>query len=316
MKAFVLEKGNIKIKDIPVPTPLNGEALVKVLKAGICDTDLELAKGYMGFEGVLGHEFVGCVTKTADVSWLGKRVVGEINVVCGECEFCLKGIVKHCLSRQILGIYNKNGAFAEYLTLPLASLHVLPENISDIEAVFIEPLAASIEIFEQVRIESDDSVLVLGDGKLGLLIAQVMKLRTNMVYCLGKHQRKLKILEKKEIETYLQMKKIEKKFDVVVEATGNEEGLREALSFVMPKGKIVLKSTFKGEAKVDISKVVVDEVQLIGSRCGPFSKAIEVLRKKQVDVEPMVDGDFPLERSVEAFTFAKKPGVMKVLITP
>lgn len=311
-----MEKGNIKIKDIPAPIPLKGEALVKVLKAGICDTDLELAKGYMSFDGVLGHEFVGCVTEASDVSWLGKRVVGEINVACGECEFCLKGMAKHCISRQILGIYNKNGAFAEYLTLPLASLHVLPENISDIEAVFIEPLASSLEIFEQIRIESNDSVLVLGDGKLGLLIAQVMKLRTNMVYCLGKHSRKLKILEKKEIETYLQMKKTEKKFDVVVEATGNEEGLREALSFIKPKGKIVLKSTFKGEAKVDISKVVVDEVQLIGSRCGPFLKAIEVLRRKQVDVEPIVDGDFPLERSVEAFTFAMKPGVMKVLITP
>lgn len=316
MKALVLEKGDFKVKNIPAPSPQKDEALIKVLKTGICNTDLDLAKGYMGYEGILGHEFVGRVVEAMDANWLGKRVVGEINIPCRECEFCLGGMAEHCLKRSVLGISQKNGAFAEFLTLPLANLHSLPTSVSDIEAVFIEPLAASLEIFEQIKIESSDSILVLGDGKLGLLIAQVMKLKTEMVSCLGKYKRKLKILNEKHIETFLLQDKIEKRFDVVVEATGNKEGLDEALFYVKPRGKIVLKSTFQGKAEVNISKLVVDEVHLIGSRCGPFLKAINALEKKKVDVKKIVDGDFPLEKGVDAFTVAQKPGVMKILITP
>lgn len=316
MKTLFFEKGQLLIKTLPQPSPQENEALIKVLKAGICNTDLELIRGYMGFEGILGHEFVGRVVKTIDSNLMGKRVVGEINLACGKCEFCLEGMKEHCPWRQVLGISGKNGAFAEYLTLPLDNLHLLPPSISNIEAVFIEPLAASLEILEQIRIKGQDSVLVLGDGKLGLLIAQVMKLKTPRVSCAGKHKRKLEILKEKEIETYLSRRKLREKFDVVIEATGNEKGLSEALSLVKPRGRIVLKSTFQGKAKVDISKVVVNEIHLIGSRCGPFVRAVEVLGKKQVEVKKMVDGDFPLDKAKEAFALAQKPGAIKVLFTP
>ncbi len=316
MKAVVLEKGKIRFKDIPQPSPSENEALVKVLKAGICRTDLELVKGYMGFEGVLGHEFVGQVIQAPKKSWWGKRVVGEINISCGECDLCRSGFPGHCLTRTVLGIQNKDGAFAEFLTLPVENLHLLPSNISDIEGVFIEPLAAALEILEQVPLGRKDSVLVLGDGKLGLLAAQVMKSRTDEVYCRGKHERKLEILKKRNIQTTLSGEKLEKKFDIVVEATGEEKGIEEALLRVNPKGKVVLKSTFKQKASVDISKIVVDEIQLIGSRCGPFPKAIHALKTKWVEVEAMVHADFPLDRVEEAFTLAQKLDVIKVLLTP
>jgi threonine dehydrogenase-like Zn-dependent dehydrogenase len=256
------------------------------------------------------------VIEAEDSKLVGKRVVGEINLGCGRCEYCLRGEEEHCPSRQVLGISGKNGALAEFLTLPVNNLHALPSSISDVEAIFIEPLAASLEILEQIRIKRQDSVLVLGDGKLGLLIAQVMKLRTPKVSCIGKHKRKLEILKEKAIETHLSSTKIRDKFEVVVEATGNETGLEEALSLVRPRGKVVLKSTFQGKAKVEISKIVVDEIHLIGSRCGPFLKAIEMLRKKQIEVEKLVDGDFPLDKAKEAFALAQKPGTIKVLITP
>jgi threonine dehydrogenase-like Zn-dependent dehydrogenase len=316
MKALCLEKGQLKIRTLPQPSPLRNEALIKVLKVGICNTDLELIKGYLGFEGILGHEFVGQVVETADSKLAGQRVVGEINLGCGKCEYCLGGKKEHCPSRQVLGILNKDGALAEYLTLPMDNLHVLPSSISDVEAVFIEPLAASLEILEQIRIRRQDSVLVLGDGKLGLLIAQVLKLKTPKVSCVGKHKRKLDILQEKAVRAHLFGTRIEHKFDIVVEVTGNEKGLEEALSLVKPRGMVILKSTFQEEQKVDVSKVVVDEIHLIGSRCGPFLRAIEVLSHKQLEVEKMVDGDFPLDNAKEAFAFAQKPETIKVLITP
>jgi len=316
MKALFFEKNQLLIKTLPKPSPQRNEALIEVLKAGICNTDLELIKGYLRFEGILGHEFAGQVIEAEDSKLVGKRVVGEINLGCGKCEYCLAGEEEHCPSRQVLGISEKNGALAEFLTLPVDNLYALPSSISDVEAVFIEPLAASLEILEQIRIKRQDSVLVLGDGKLGLLIAQVMKLRTPKVSCAGKHKRKLEVLKEKAIETHLLGTKIRDKFDVVVEATGNERGLEEALSLVKPRGKVVLKSTFQGKAKVDVSKIVVDEIHLVGSRCGPFLKAVEVLTKKQIEVEKLVDGDFPLDRAREAFALAQKPGTIKVLITP
>lgn len=316
MKALCLKKDQLNIKTLPQPSPRRNEALIKVLKAGICNTDLEMMKGYLGFEGILGHEFVGQVVEAANSKLVGKRVVGEINLGCGKCEYCRGGRKEHCPSRQVLGILNKDGALAEYLTLPMDNLHVLPPSISDVRAVFVEPLAASLEILEQIRIRRQDSVLVLGDGKLGLLIAQVSKLKTPKVSCVGKHRRKLEILKEKAVDTHLLGTRNRGKFDIVVEATGNEKGLNEALSAVKPKGTVILKSTFEGKTKVDVSKVVVDEIHLIGSRCGPFSKAIEVLSRKQVEVEKMVDGDFPLDRAKEAFAFAQKPEILKVLITP
>lgn len=316
MKALYLEKGQLKIRTLPQPSPLRNEALIKVIKVGICNTDLELIKGYLGFEGIPGHEFVGRVVEAPNPELAGQRVVGEINLGCGKCGYCLGGMKEHCASRQVLGILNKNGALAEYLTLPMENLHVLPPSVSDVEAVFVEPLAASLEILEQIRIKKQDSVLVLGDGKLGVLIAQVLKSRTPKVSCVGKHKRKLEILKEKAVKTYLFGAKIEDKFDVVVEATGNKKGLEEALSLVKPRGTVILKSTFQGEVKLDVSKLVVDEIHLIGSRCGPFLRAIQVLSRKQIEVEKMVDGDFPLDRSKEGFALAQKPETIKILITP
>jgi len=316
MNALVLEKGKLRLKDIPTPVPLEDEALVRVLKAGICNTDLEIVKGYMDFEGVPGHEFVGQIVESPEKTWEGKRVVGVINIACGKCELCQEGKEKHCPSRNVLGIYKKNGAFAEYLTLPMKNLHFLPQSIGNKEAVFIEPLAASLEILEQTKIGRDDSVLVLGDGKLGLLAAQVMKIRTDRVCCLGKHKRKLEVLKKRKIKTFLKGQGIGEKFDIVVEATGDKEGLKEALFLVKPRGKVILKSTYHEEANIDTSKIVVDEIQLIGSRCGPFPKAISILKRNLIEVLEMVDGDFPLDKAIEAFELAQRPGTMKVLITP
>ena len=316
MKALVLKHNELRLRDIPKPIPSEGEALIKVLKAGICNTDLELMKGYMKFEGVPGHEFVGRVVQTAEKKWLGKRVVGEINLFCGNCEFCRGGLTKHCPFRGILGILGKNGAFAEYLTLPVKCLHGLPRSISNVEAVFIEPLAAALEICDQVKIKRGQTVLVLGDGKLGLLISQVIKMKTELVSCVGKHRRKIEILQKRGIKACRSGDKKDEKFDVVVEATGTANGIREALLQVKPRGKIVLKSTFLGETKIDVSKIVVDEIQLIGSRCGPFTKTIDVLKKNLVKVKDMIDGDFPLGKARSAFTLAQKPGIMKVLISP
>jgi len=317
MKAVVLINGELKVEDIPSPVPAEGEALIKVIKAGICNTDLELIKGYMDFEGVLGHEFVGCIVEAPEKDWVGKRVVAEINISCHECEMCQAGNSKHCLSRQVLGIQKKDGVFTEYVTLPSSNLHVLPSEISDIEAVFVEPLAAALEILEQIHIRRKHKVLVLGDGKLGLLIAQVIQTQTPHVFCVGHHPRKLSILQKKGIQTSLEeCQKLSQIFDVVVDATGSPKGLSEALFCIKPRGKIVAKSTFHGESTIDLSRMVVDEIQLIGSRCGPFEKALEFLKKRLIDVIEMVDANFPLEEAQEAFELAKKPETIKILLTP
>lgn len=317
MKAVVLINRELKVEEIPSPSPAEGEALIEVIKAGVCNTDLELIKGYMDFEGVLGHEFVGRIVEVQEKDWAGKRVVGEINISCHECEMCQTGNSKHCLSRKVLGIQEKDGVFAEYVTLPLSNLHVLSSEISDLEAVFIEPLAAALEILEQIHIKREHEVLVLGDGKLGLLIAQVIQTQTPHVFCVGHHPRKLSILQKKGIQTSLEgSQKLGQIFDVVVDATGSPKGLSEALCCIKPRGKIVAKSTFHGDSTINLSRMVVDEIQLIGSRCGPFEKAIGFLEKRFIDVTEMVDADFPLEEALEAFEQAKKPETMKILLTP
>lgn len=316
MKAVLFDNGEISLRQVRNPVPAPGEALIKVLKAGICNTDLEIEKGYMTFSGILGHEFVGRVEEAPDKEWIGKRVVGEINLFCGTCELCLKGETKHCASRQVLGIAGKNGAFAEYLTLPIRNLHVLPENVSLDEGVFTEPLAAALEVLEQVKIARDDRILVLGDGKLGLLLAQVLALQSDSVVCVGKHERNLAILKNCGIQTYLKGEILEPSFFLIVEATGNEDGLHTAIQMVSPKGTIVLKSTYRGGTFIDISNVVVNEVHMIGSRCGPFPKAIELLKEKRIHVADILDGDFPLEHALKAFKLAAKPGTLKVLLTP
>jgi threonine dehydrogenase-like Zn-dependent dehydrogenase len=316
MKAVLLKEKSIRVEEVPTPVPSEDEVLLKVVKAGICNTDLELAKGYMGFEGVLGHEFTGRVVQSSDRKWMGKRVVGEINIPCGRCPTCRENDPKHCPTRSVLGIQRKNGVFAEYATLPQANLHILPSTVSDIEAVFIEPLAAAIAVLDQTRIDQDDEVLVLGDGKLGLLVALVIQTRTENIFCVGHHSRKLALLQKRGIQTTQNTRNWCKEFDLVIEATGTPKGIEEALTLVKAKGKIVAKSTFHGLAKIDFSALVVNEIQLIGSRCGSFRKALEFLRQESIDLEDMVDADFPLIDARKAFDKAQGRGVMKVLLTP
>jgi len=316
MKAVLLKGKSICVEEIPTPAPAVGEALLKVGKAGICNTDLELVKGYMEFEGILGHEFMGRVAQSPDKDWIGKRVVGEINIPCRSCATCSDIDPKHCPSRKVLGIHRKDGVFAEYVTLPLDNLHVLPSMVSDREAVFVEPLAAAIAIFDQIRLDRNDEVLVLGDGKLGLLVAQVMQTRTTKIFCAGHHPRKLALLQKRGIQATQDAQEWSKKFDLVIEATGASKGIEDALRFVKPKGKIVAKSTFHGMAKIDFSALVVNEIQLIGSRCGSFVKALEFLNNESIQLEEMVDADFPLTDAKKAFDRAEDPEVIKVLLTP
>lgn len=316
MKAVVRKSGIVRVEQVPKPVPAEGEALIKVLKAGICNTDLELIQGYMDFEGILGHEFVGRVDQCSDETWMEKRVIGEINIPCRKCETCLTIDPKHCPSRKVLGIRRKDGVFAEYVILPLANLHVVPSKVSDKEAVFAEPLAAAFQILEQVAIDDNQEVLVLGDGKLGLLAALVLRTRTPRVLCTGHHPKKLAILKRKGIQTSLEAEEIGNGFDVVVEATGNPQGIREALDRVRPKGTIIAKSTFHGNSDLDLSSLVVDEIQLIGSRCGPFEKTLDLLQTEALGLEEMVDADFPLEKAQEALAKAGDPEVLKVLLTP
>lgn len=315
MKAVVLSPDGLAFREVPDPVPKRGEALIRIRKAGICSTDVELARGYMGFTGVPGHEFVGEVLESGDPAGRGRRVVGEINLPCGECPFCSRGEGNHCPRRTVLGIAGKSGAFAPLVTLPGSNLHFVPQGLSDSEAVFVEPLAAALEICEQTIISAADRVLVLGDGKLGLLIARMMRLKTGHVLCAGRHDRKLALLRKGGIETCLG-EVPEDGFEIVVEATGGEEGLALALKAVRPRGRIILKSTYHGRPKLDISRVVVDEILLIGSRCGPFRQALDLLASKSISVLDMIDGDFPLDQAAAAFAEAQKPGVLKILLSP
>ncbi len=316
MKAVILKERRISVEEVPLPSMKEGEALIKVTKAGICNTDLEMIKGYMDFEGILGHEFMGRVVEAPVKDWIGKRVVGEINISCHKCEMCRAGYPKHCSSRRVLGIQGKDGVFTEFVTLPLSNLHSVSSELSDMEAVFVEPLAAALEILDQVQISKEHEVLVLGDGKLGLLIAQVVRTQAQEVFCVGHHPRKLAILQRKGIRTSLNNCDRYLKFDIIVEATGNPKGISEALNRIKPRGKIVIKSTFVGESEIDISRMVIDEIQLLGSRCGPFKRALDFLKSKLVDVRDMVDGDYPLEEAQEAFELAKKPETIKVFLTP
>jgi threonine dehydrogenase-like Zn-dependent dehydrogenase len=316
MQAVILKDRRVSVEEVPMPSVEEGEALIRVSKAGICNTDLEMIKGYMDFEGIIGHEFVGRVVETPVKDWIGKRVVGEINISCHKCEMCQAGYPKHCSSRRVLGIQGKEGVFAEFMTLPLSNLHSLPSEISDVEAVFVEPLAAALEILDQVQIRKEHEVLVLGDGKLGLLIAQVIRTQTPDVFCVGHHPRKLALLQRRGIRTCLKNCDRDQKFDMIVEATGNPKGISEALNRIKPRGKIVVKSTFYGQSGIDISRMVINEIQLIGSRCGPFEKALDFLKNKLIDVRDMVDGDYPLEEAQEALELAKRTKTIKVFLTP
>ncbi len=300
----------------PDPTPPPGEALIRTRLAGICNTDLEIIRGYMGFSGILGHEFVGEVVRADDAPDLaGRRVVGEINAYCGHCPTCLRGDPTHCPHRTTLGIDRRDGTMADYFTLPTKLLYPLPDTIPDQWAVFTEPLAAACEITDRLPVRPTDRVVILGDGKLGLLIAQVLQLTGCDLLAVGRHPDKLAILERRGIPTQLAGQDIKPGADIVVEATGSAAGFATARALIRPRGSLVLKSTFHGDVTLNLSMVVVDEVTLVGSRCGPFPPALRLLEQRLVDVEPLIQATFPLDDGLAAFEQAAAPGVLKVLLS-
>ncbi len=317
MRALVIDQGLRLEKDYPTPIPPPGEALVHVLQAGICNTDLELVQGYMNFKGVPGHEFVGVVEQAVGREELiGRRVAGEINAACGVCETCRANRPTHCPNRTTLGIDRRAGAFADYLMLPFENLHPLPDEVTDDQAVFVEPLAAACEIREQVNIKPTDRVAVIGDGKLGLLCAQVVALTGCQLIAVGRHAEKLQILDRRGIKTTIETGSLQPASqDIVVEATGTPGGFNLARQMVRPRGTIVLKSTYHGEAlPVNLTLVVVDEITLVGSRCGPFEPAIRLLANKQIDVESLIQARYSLDQGVAAFERAALKGMLKVII--
>jgi threonine dehydrogenase-like Zn-dependent dehydrogenase len=308
-KKMVLEKN--------YPDPNFDETLVRVNLAGICGTDLEILDGYMEYNGILGHEFVGTVVKSNNSEMIGKRVVGEINAGCGKCDSCIKGMERHCSTRTVLGILKRNGAFAEFLSLPENNLHVIPDSITDEQAVFVEPLAAAFEINEQVSLEPEWNVAVVGDGRLAQLIIQVIKLTCSNVTCFGKYESKLEGLVKSGIKIKLGIESIDEQlFDLVIEATGSNSGFTDTMKLVKPRGIVILKSTIASRENLDLTPTIINEITLIGSRCGLFKPAIDALATKKISVDSMIDSTFSLEKFEEAINHAKKPNTLKVFLKP
>ena len=315
MVAVHLESGQVSVRRRLLPRIPKGFARIRVLAAGICSTDLELQHGYYGFSGTPGHEFVGEVTDTEDREWTGKRVAGEINLACGACEWCARDLGRHCPNRTVLGIVNHPGAHAEFLTLPLRNLHLIPDSISDEQAVFIEPVAAACEILDQVRVPAGSKIAVLGDGKLGLLVAQVLRARGARVHLYGRHRDKMRRVEGDGLTTEIAGKALpERTWPMVVEATGSSEGLRVAIAMCEPRGTVIMKSTVHGLVKIDTAPAIVNEVTLVGSRCGRFEPAIRMLASGRVRVDPLISERFPLHRAAEAYRLAAAKGVLKVLL--
>ena len=313
MKALWLENNQISLRDIPQPNQPN-EALIKIRMAGICSTDLELVKGYYPYAGVLGHEFVGEVVQAPEKSWLGQRVVGDINAICGSCESCLSGRPTHCENRSVLGIANRAGVFAEYTSLPLENLYRVPDSVSDEAAVFTEPLAAALEIQSQILFQEADRVLLIGAGRLGQLIAQTLALTGVDLHVVARHPLQQQLLAARGIKLISEDEIQPKKWDVVVEATGSPSGFDLARKAIRPRGILVLKSTYKGDMSVNFSSIVVDEINIIGSRCGPFEPALKLLEKCEVDPSVLISDQFKLGESLKAFERAAQPGVLKVLL--
>ncbi|MBI3798385.1 MAG: alcohol dehydrogenase catalytic domain-containing protein [Deltaproteobacteria bacterium] len=298
----------------PMP-PVADQAttLVRVRLAGICSTDLQIFKGYMGFVGVPGHEFVGEVSE-GPAHLIGQRVVAEINFACGTCETCLQGLGRHCANRRVMGILNANGSFAEYLAVPTPNLHLVPDAVSDEEAVFTEPLAAAFEILEQVHVQPATEVVILGDGKLGQLCAQVLHLAGARVTVVGKHQDKLAMLDKLGLYTVLLADWQLRKADLVVEATGSTAGLSLSLEAVRPRGTLVLKSTVAMPHSLSLAPLVINEVTVVGSRCGRFPPALQALKQRSVSVLPLIEQVYPLAEGLAAVERAAQPGARKVLL--
>jgi len=319
MKALQIDNGQLQLAETPRPKA-NGEALIRVIKSGICGTDLEIAKGYSEFTGTIGHEFVGVVEAVDDLPALvGKRVVGEINAGCGVCEWCVGEDSRHCPTRTVLGIVGRDGAHAEYLKLPTRNLLEVPQNVSDEEAVFVEPLAAAIGIYERFQFEENSKVAVIGDGRLGILCARVLNVTMpgKSVTLIGKHVVKLAIAGKSGIETIItdEVVKLANDFDVVVEASGSESGFASAVDLVKPRGTIILKSTFHGRPTWEASRVVVNEITVVGSRCGRFEPALALLSSNQIEVADLISEEFSLVDGIRAFETAGRRGTLKVLLT-
>lgn len=318
MKALRYENGHLGIADVAMPHGAE-EAVVRVTLAGICNTDLEIIRGYAGFQGTLGHEFVGVVESAPDAALVGKRVVGEINAGCGSCYLCQMGDPRHCPNRTVLGIVGRDGAFAEFLQLPAVNLLPVPDEIPDERAVFTEPLAAACGIAERATVTKETRVGVVGDGKLGLLCAQALKAQTGAdVLLVGKHPSKLDIAKKQGVETTTvnELNPASRAFDLVVEASGASSGFALALDLLRPRGVLVLKSTFHGVTEINAARIVVDEISIVGSRCGRFAPALELLKRNAVDVESLISEEYPLKDGVQAMERAAAAGVLKVLLRP
>ena len=306
--------GQPAIKEVPRPEPGPGEVLVRVHLAGICGTDLQVLRGYHGFQGIMGHEFVGEVVAPEDSPWLGRRVAGEITIGCGGCDLCRRGLAGHCRQRQVLGLKDRDGALASYLTLPAANLHAVDPEIPDIFAVFTEPLAAALRVLEAAPVSPAARVLVVGDGSLGLQISWVLALSGAEVHLAGHHPEHLAMARPRGVAAFLSAELPAGDYDIVVEASGSPSGLELALNRVRPRGTVVLKSTYVGRYPLDPAVLVVPEVSLVGCRCGPFAGALRLLRDGRVDPRPLIDRIFPLARGLEALTWAQRPGVLKVLL--
>ncbi len=315
MQSLWLENQTLSMREVPRPAKA-GEALIKVRLSGVCGTDLELLRGYYPFTGIPGHEFVGEVVESDDKAWIGKRVVGEINVACGTCEQCQHGRPTHCDNRTVLGIANRNGVHAEYTSLPLKNLHTVPDSVTDEAAVFTEPLAAALEIQEQVHFQPSDRVLLIGAGRLGQLIAQTMSLTSVKFAVIAKHLYQQKLLENRKIKLIREDDIKPRGWDVVIEATGSSAGFDLAKQALRPRGTLVLKSTYQGESTVKWSPFVVDEITIIGSRCGPFEPALDLLGRGAVDPTILISKNYPLSKAIEAMDAASQPGIVKVLIRP
>ena len=322
MQALWLENRQLVYRNqIPQPIPEPGEALIRLRLAGICSTDLEMVKGYHDFAGIPGHEFVGEIIQLPNPNndsqlRVGQRVVGEINIACGQCPTCLSGLTSHCENRRTLGINGHHGSFAEFLTLPVENLHPLPDSLTDEAAVFTEPLAAALEIQEQVHVQSSSKILLIGAGRLGQLIAQTLRLTGCDLEVAVRHQHQHDLLKTNGIKT-LQVEEIRSAgYDLVVDATGSADGLELARKAVRPRGTILLKSTFRGNSQIDFSRLVVDEITIIGSRCGPFKLALRLLADQLVNPLSLIDHRFALKDGLQALEQAGKPGILKVVIYP
>ncbi|MEQ8195945.1 MAG: alcohol dehydrogenase catalytic domain-containing protein [Rhodospirillales bacterium] len=313
MRGLWLENRHLGYRDdIPDPAPAEGEAVVRVVRAGICSTDEGLLQGLYPFTGVIGHEFVGVVEDGPD-DLRGRRVVGDINAACGACPACRAGRRKHCPNRTTLGIVARHGAFADYVTLPPENLFAVPDAVSTDAAVFTEPLAAALEILERVNVTAGDRVLVAGTGKLGQLICRVMALTGCCLSVLGRNPKKIERLGGIEAETVTPETLKRQTYDLAIEATGNADGLALSLDALRPQGTLVLKSTFPGAVTLDTTRLVVDEITLVGSRCGPFGKALDLLARNEIDPTPLIDGRYPLDAGLAAFEHGRRSGILKIL---